>query len=319
MGELRVEGLSKTYGRREGWNKTRYLRVFDDISFTVRDGEFVSIIGSSGCGKSTLLSIAGGLAEASGGSIHLDGRPVRGPGLDRGIVFQEFALFPWLTVLGNIKFGLKSKGVAGADQERLARKYVDLVGLSGFEDYHPYRLSGGMRQRVGLARALAIEPAALLMDEPFGALDAQTREAMQGALSDIWVKTRSTGAVHHPRHPRGDLSLRPHSGALGPAGAADARIDGRSAAAAAAARSGVSGIRGQARKRARRRGGREQTCGVSRSVILRRLRAAKPSKDDGHGMRLDHPSRPACGRHLRVTGIVCKAVLPRRLGRKWKW
>jgi len=192
MGELRVEGLSKTYGRREGWNRTRYLRVFEDISFTVRDGEFVSIIGSSGCGKSTLLSIAGGLAEASGGSIRLDGRPVRGPGLDRGIVFQEFALFPWLTVLGNIKFGLKSKGVPLAEQDRLARKYVDLVGLSGFEDYHPYRLSGGMRQRVGLARALAIEPAALLMDEPFGALDAQTREAMQGALSDIWVKTKST-------------------------------------------------------------------------------------------------------------------------------
>ncbi|HVZ53431.1 MAG TPA: ABC transporter ATP-binding protein [Pseudolabrys sp.] len=192
MGELRVEGLSKTYGRREGWNRTRYLRVFDDISFTVRDGEFVSIIGSSGCGKSTLLSIAGGLAEASGGSIHLDGRPVKGPGLDRGIVFQEFALFPWLTVLGNIKFGLKSKGVPSADQDRLARKYVDLVGLSGFEDYHPYRLSGGMRQRVGLARALAIEPAALLMDEPFGALDAQTREAMQGALSDIWAKTKRT-------------------------------------------------------------------------------------------------------------------------------
>jgi len=192
MGELRVEGLSKTYGRREGWNTTRYLRVFEDISFTVRDGEFVSIIGSSGCGKSTLLSIAGGLAEASGGSIYLDGRPVRGPGLDRGIVFQEFALFPWLTVLGNIKFGLRSKGVPPAEQDRLARKYVDLVGLTGFEDFHPYRLSGGMRQRVGLARALAIEPAALLMDEPFGALDAQTREAMQGALSDIWVKTRST-------------------------------------------------------------------------------------------------------------------------------
>ena len=192
MGELRVEGLSKTYGRREGWNTTRYLRVFENVSFTVRDGEFVSIIGSSGCGKSTLLSIAGGLAEASGGGIWLDGHPVRGPGLDRGVVFQEFALFPWLTVVGNIKFGLKSKGVSAGEQDRLARKYADLVGLSGFEDYHPHRLSGGMRQRVGLARALAIEPSALLMDEPFGALDALTREAMQGALGDIWAKTRST-------------------------------------------------------------------------------------------------------------------------------
>ena len=192
MGELRVEGLSKTYARREGWNRTRHLRVFEDISFTVRDGEFVSIIGSSGCGKSTLLGIAAGLAEASAGVITLDGRPVRGPGLDRGVVFQEFALFPWLTVLGNIKFGLRSKGMPRTEQDHIARKYVRLVGLSGFEDYHPYRLSGGMRQRVGLARALAIGPSALLMDEPFGALDAQTREAMQGALSEIWSKTKIT-------------------------------------------------------------------------------------------------------------------------------
>lgn len=192
MGELRVEGLSKVYARREGWNRTRYLRVFDDVSFTVRDGEFVSIIGSSGCGKSTLLGIVGGLAESSGGAVTLDGRPIRGPGLDRGIVFQEFALFPWLTVLGNIRFGLRSKGMPRAEQDEIARKYVKLVGLSGFETYHPYRLSGGMRQRVGLARALAIGPSALLMDEPFGALDAQTREAMQGALSEISSKTKST-------------------------------------------------------------------------------------------------------------------------------
>jgi len=192
MGELRIDRLSKTYARREGWNSTRYLRVFEDVSFTVHDGEFVSIIGSSGCGKSTLLSIAGGLSEPSGGAVHVDGRQVKGPGLDRGIVFQEFALFPWLTVMGNIAFGLSSKGLPKEAQARLARKYVDLVGLSGFEDYHPHRLSGGMRQRVGLARALAIEPSALLMDEPFGALDAQTREAMQNALSDIWSTTRNT-------------------------------------------------------------------------------------------------------------------------------
>lgn len=192
MGELRFDGLSKTYTRREGWNRTRHLRVFENVSFTVHDGEFVSIIGSSGCGKSTLLGIAAGLAEASGGVVSLDGRPIRGPGLDRGVVFQEFALFPWLTALGNIKFGLRSKGVPRAEQDAIARKYVGLVGLSGFEDYHPYRLSGGMRQRVGLARALAVGPSALLMDEPFGALDAQTREAMQGVLSEIWSKTKST-------------------------------------------------------------------------------------------------------------------------------
>ncbi len=192
MGELRIDRLSKTYARRESWNSTRHLRVFEDISFTVRDGEFVSIIGSSGCGKSTLLSIAGGLSEPSGGTVSVDGKEVRGPGLDRGIVFQEFALFPWLTVMGNIAFGLNSKGLPKAEQTRLAQKYVNLVGLSGFEDYHPHRLSGGMRQRVGLARALAIEPSALLMDEPFGALDAQTREAMQNALGDIWNTTRNT-------------------------------------------------------------------------------------------------------------------------------
>ena len=192
MGELRIDKLSKTYARREGWNRTRYLKVFEDISFRVENGEFVSVIGSSGCGKSTLLSIAGGLSPATSGTVYVDDRPVSGPGLDRGIVFQEFALFPWLTVIGNIAFGLRAKGVPRSAREAVARKYVDLVGLAGFEDYHPNRLSGGMRQRVGLARALAIEPAVLLMDEPFGALDAQTREAMQNALGDIWAKTKNT-------------------------------------------------------------------------------------------------------------------------------
>lgn len=192
MGELRVEHLGKTYERKEGWNTTRTLCVFDDISFTVGEGEFVSIIGASGCGKSTLLNMAAGLVEVSSGAIYVDGKPVRGPGLDRGVVFQEFALFPWLTVLGNVAFGLRSLGLSSAERNARAQKYVELVGLSGFETYYPYRLSGGMRQRVGLARALAIEPAALLMDEPFGALDAQTRETMQGALSEIWEATKRT-------------------------------------------------------------------------------------------------------------------------------
>jgi len=192
MGELRIDRLSKTYARREGWNRTRYLKVFEDISFRVENGEFVSVIGSSGCGKSTLLSIAGGLNRATSGTVYVDDQPVSGPGLNRGIVFQEFALFPWLTVIGNIAFGLKAKGVPKAEREAIARRYVDLVGLGGFEEYHPNRLSGGMRQRVGLARALAIEPAVLLMDEPFGALDAQTREAMQNALGDIWATTGNT-------------------------------------------------------------------------------------------------------------------------------
>jgi NitT/TauT family transport system ATP-binding protein len=192
MGELRVENLAKTYERKESWNTARALRVFENISFSVGEGEFVSIIGPSGCGKSTLLNLAAGLDDATAGAVYVNGVRVAGPGLDRGVVFQEFALFPWLTVVGNVAFGLQSKGVRGAERDAIARKYVQLVGLAGFESYHPYRLSGGMRQRVGLARALAIEPAALLMDEPFGALDAQTRETMQNALSQIWEQSRNT-------------------------------------------------------------------------------------------------------------------------------
>ena len=145
-----------------------------------------------GCGKSTLLSLAAGLDQATGGAVYVDENQVIGPGMDRGVVFQEFALFPWLTVLGNIAFGLRSKGVPKGERNIIARKWVELVGLSGFESYYPFRLSGGMRQRVGLGRALAIEPAVLLMDEPFGALDAQTRETMQNALNDIWEATGKT-------------------------------------------------------------------------------------------------------------------------------
>jgi NitT/TauT family transport system ATP-binding protein len=192
MGELRVENLVKTYERREGWNTARSLRVFENISFSIHDAEFVSIIGPSGCGKSTLLNLAAGLDTASGGAVYLDGHKITGPGLDRGVVFQEFALFPWLTVLGNVEFGLRSKGMTSEARKASAQKFVNLVGLAGFENYHPYRLSGGMRQRVGLARALAVEPSALLMDEPFGALDAQTRETMQRALAEIWQATKKT-------------------------------------------------------------------------------------------------------------------------------
>ncbi len=192
MGELAVDHLSKTYRSREGWNRTRLLKVFEDVSFRIEDGEFVSIIGASGCGKSTLLNMVAGLSTTSAGTISVDGVPVSRPGPDRGVVFQQFALFPWLTVHGNVCFGLRSAGVRRAKRYEIASKYIDLVGLSGFQDYYPHKLSGGMRQRVGLARALAIEPSVLLMDEPFGALDAQTREAMQSALSEIWARTRKT-------------------------------------------------------------------------------------------------------------------------------
>jgi NitT/TauT family transport system ATP-binding protein len=192
MGRLRVEHLAKTYLVRSGLNSSSALEVFADISFEIADGEFVSVIGPSGCGKSTILNIVAGLDRASGGAVSVDGRAVDGPGLDRGVVFQEFALFPWLTVLDNISFGLRSMGLPAEERRRRARRYVDLVGLANFADYHPNRLSGGMRQRVGIGRALAIEPALLLMDEPFGALDAQTREGMQQALTRIWQETRKT-------------------------------------------------------------------------------------------------------------------------------
>lgn len=191
-GELEVSELTKRFTLAAGWLRKEQLTVFESLSFKVPAGQFVSVIGASGCGKSTLLGIAAGLEDATSGSITVDGSPVSGPGLDRGVVFQEFALFPWLTVRDNIAFGLKSMGVPADERRTRANKYIDLVGLTAFADFYPNRLSGGMRQRVGLGRALAIEPSVLLMDEPFGALDALTREAMQAALGDIWQATDRT-------------------------------------------------------------------------------------------------------------------------------
>jgi NitT/TauT family transport system ATP-binding protein len=192
MGELRVDRLSKAYPIARGMLSDGNLRVFENLSLTVRDSEFTSVIGPSGCGKSTLLNLVAGLDAATGGSVYVDGRRVTGPGLDRGVVFQEFALFPWLSVQDNVAFGLRSMGISKHERNRRTAQYIDLVGLSEFSKYHPNRLSGGMRQRVGIARALAIEPAILLMDEPFGALDAQTREDMQNALTEIWQRNRKT-------------------------------------------------------------------------------------------------------------------------------
>ena len=191
-GELTVSRLTKRFSVNQGWRRKSELTVFEALSLSVRAGEFVSVIGPSGCGKSTLLGIAAGLEQPTTGEVAVDGKPVRGPGLDRGVVFQEFALFPWLTVLDNVAFGLKSMGIPTEERRKRASRYVDLVGLSAFAGYYPNRLSGGMRQRVGLGRALAIEPAVLLMDEPFGALDALTRENMQNALGEIWQETHKT-------------------------------------------------------------------------------------------------------------------------------
>ncbi len=161
-----------------------------DVSISVRPGEFVSIVGPSGCGKSTLLNAVAGFRAPTRGRVRVDGEEVRGPGADRGMVFQQYSLFPWKTVRQNVEFGLKMKGVGVDERERMARTLLALAGLIGFEDQYPDRLSGGMKQRVGIVRALATGPKVLLLDEPFGALDAQTRVIMQQILTNIWQRLR---------------------------------------------------------------------------------------------------------------------------------
>ena len=185
---IEIDAVSKTFETRQGKSHL----ALTGISLSVRDGEFVSILGPSGCGKSTLLYIVGGFVPPSTGSTTVNGRPVTGPGPDRGPVFQEFALFPWKTVLGNIRYGLDQAGVPAAEAERRARELIALVHLSGYENFYPKELSGGMKQRVALARTLAYRPSILLMDEPFGALDAHTRTRLQNDLLDIWERDRKT-------------------------------------------------------------------------------------------------------------------------------
>ncbi len=163
------------------------MRVLDDVSFDIRQGEFVSIIGPSGCGKTTLMNILGGFVAPTQGRVLLDGKPVHGPGPDRGVIFQEYGVFPWLTVRQNIAFGLKlgASKVGAAEREATVARYMKLMGLADFADHYPKHLSGGMRQRLAIARAYAVRPEFLLMDEPFGALDAQTRSAMQDLLLEV--------------------------------------------------------------------------------------------------------------------------------------
>jgi len=174
---LGVQNLSKVFGTHAALNF---------ISFDVRRREFLSVLGASGCGKSTLIRIVAGLETQTSGQILLDGKPVAGPGPDRGMVFQGYTLFPWLTVKRNVMFGLRMSGKSAFEAESEAREWIALVGLSKFENAYPHELSGGMKQRVAIARALANRPRILLMDEPFGALDAQTRAQMQGYLLEIW-------------------------------------------------------------------------------------------------------------------------------------
>ena len=168
------------------------IQALRDVSLQVRPGEFISLVGASGCGKTTLLRIVDGLTEPTSGQIFVEGREVHGPGPDRGFVFQQDALFPWRTVLDNVVFGLEVQGRGRHDARSLAKGFLQLVGLTGFEHHFPHELSGGMRQRANLARALTIDPQVLLMDEPFAALDAQTRELMQSELLRIWRTNRKT-------------------------------------------------------------------------------------------------------------------------------
>ena len=166
--------------------------ALSDISLTIEDGAFVSILGPSGCGKSTLLYIVGGFVQPTQGVAKVKGKAITGPGPDRGPVFQEFALFPWKSVLGNVMYGPRQQGVKQAEAEAQSRALIEMVGLKGFEDFYPKELSGGMKQRVALARTLAYHPAVLLMDEPFGALDAHTRTRLQNDLLNIWERDRKT-------------------------------------------------------------------------------------------------------------------------------
>ena len=184
---LELDALGKTFDSAKG-----PIDALKDISFTVRRREFICVIGPSGCGKSTLIRIIAGLDDPTAGQVLLDGKPVRGPGPDRGMVFQNYTLFPWLTVKQNIMFGPKLRGRSGHAAESLALQWSEMVGLSDFVDHYPAQLSGGMKQRVAIARALANEPRILLMDEPFGALDAQTRATMQGYLQQIWMNVDVT-------------------------------------------------------------------------------------------------------------------------------
>ncbi|PKL65588.1 MAG: nitrate ABC transporter ATP-binding protein [Methanomicrobiales archaeon HGW-Methanomicrobiales-3] len=188
MGRLEIRDLNQSFSKDDGSS----LVVLEHMTFDVKDEEFVCILGSSGCGKTTLLRLIAGLDLAQAGSIFLDGEEIRGTSPKVGMVFQEYSLFPWRTVIDNIAFGLEMQGVARAERMKTAERYLDLVNLEQFRDSYPSELSGGMRQRVAVARALALDPAILLMDEPFGALDAQTRNMLQKELLDIQDATKKT-------------------------------------------------------------------------------------------------------------------------------
>ncbi len=180
---LEISHLSHSYSQ---------LQVLEDVSFTAEEGQFVALVGTNGCGKTTLLRLIAGLDRPTSGIIRVEGEIVTGPAPDRGFVFQEYALFPWLSVAQNIEFGLKVRNVATAERRSTTQLYIDRLGLTGFEGYHPDQLSGGMKQRAAIARALANGPRLLLMDEPFAALDCQTRVQLQDELADVWQREHKT-------------------------------------------------------------------------------------------------------------------------------
>ena len=188
MSGVSIQDLGKAFPKEDG----TATQALEGVTLEIRDEEFVCLVGPSGCGKTTLLRIIAGLETATTGSVTIDGRAVTGPDPKRGMVFQEYSLFPWRRVIDNVAFGLEMKGIAKEERRKTADHYIDMVGLSQFRDAYPYELSGGMRQRVAIARALANDPDVLLMDEPFGALDAQTRNRMQKELLSLQDETRQT-------------------------------------------------------------------------------------------------------------------------------
>jgi len=184
-GHIEVRDLNISFNAKGGT-----VQAVKSVSIDVQPGEFVSLIGPSGCGKSTLMNAVAGFTRTNSGTLTLDGKSIEGPGADRGVVFQQYSLFPWMTVRKNVEFGLKMQGMAQSQRQTQARTLLGLAGLLAFEDHYPSQLSGGMKQRVGIVRALATSPQVLLMDEPFGALDSQTRSVMQEILTNMWQRLR---------------------------------------------------------------------------------------------------------------------------------
>ena len=191
--KIRFEHVRKEFTvRAEDGSPDQRFVAMDDVTLDVYAGEFLVLVGPSGCGKSTLLDLLAGLTLPTSGRVLIDGKPITGPARDRGVVFQQYALFPWLSALDNVAFGLEIAGIGKNDRRAKAAHYLELVGLSAFANRYPHELSGGMKQRVAIARSLAYEPQVLLMDEPFAALDAQTRETLQEELVEIWQRTGKT-------------------------------------------------------------------------------------------------------------------------------